>query len=394
MAARDIITQVTDFLHRFVAYPSSDALLAHALWILHTHLMEHWESTPRIAFLSPEPGSGKTRALEVTELLVPNPVEAINVTAAYLFRKVADTNRPTILFDEADTYFGSKAKNEHEEIRGLLNAGHRRGAMVGRVVAKGRSFAVEETPCYGAVAIAGLGDLPNTILSRSIVINMRRRAPDEQVEPFRLREHRALGLKLRTRITKWAVENGPNLTWPELPPQVVDRNADVWEPLVAIADLLGGDWPERARSTAVAMITAGAMERESLGLRLLADIRLVFNGHRVLATGQLTGALINMDEAPWGDLFGRPLDARGLARRLQPYGVKSKTVRIGDSTAKGYVSDDFADAWARYLGPAGELGPSPVDFDDESVVEQTELLTEELGATEEPPDPDEPPAPF
>ena len=132
--AIELLGDAFDFLGRFVAYPSEAARVAHALWIAHTHLMDAWESTPRIAFLSPEPASGKTRALEVTELLVPRPVEAVNVTPAYLFRKVGDeAGAPTILFDEIDTVFGPKAK-DNEEIRGLLNAGHRRGAVAGRCV--------------------------------------------------------------------------------------------------------------------------------------------------------------------------------------------------------------------------------------------------------------------
>jgi hypothetical protein len=121
-----VLNDVHAFLGRFVAYPSDHAHIAHTLLVAHTHLMEAWDSTPRIAFLSPEPGSGKTRALEVTELLVPNPVEAVNVSPAYLFRKVAaEDGAPTLLFDEIDTVFGPKAK-DNEEIRGLLNAGHRK----------------------------------------------------------------------------------------------------------------------------------------------------------------------------------------------------------------------------------------------------------------------------
>src|SRR5215510_1552721 len=109
-----ILDQVHSFLRRFVAYPTEHALVAHVLWIVHTHLMDLWESTPRLAFLSPEPGSGKTRALEITETLVPRPIEAINVTSAYLFRKISDPDGlPTVLHDEIDTLFGPRAK-EHE----------------------------------------------------------------------------------------------------------------------------------------------------------------------------------------------------------------------------------------------------------------------------------------
>src|SRR5205823_3461100 len=172
-----------------------------------THLMHVWESTPRIAFLSPEPGSGKTRALEITELLVPRPVEAINVTPAYLFRKVSDPNGvPTVLFDEIDTLFGPKAK-DNEEIRGILNAGHRRGAMAGRCVVKGKTVTTEELPAYCAVALAGLGNLPDTILSRSIVVRMRRRAPTENIEPYRRRMHAPEGHALRERLSAWAGEH-------------------------------------------------------------------------------------------------------------------------------------------------------------------------------------------
>jgi hypothetical protein len=118
-----LLEDVLKFLSRFIAYPSDHALIAHVLWIAHTHLMRAWESTPRLAFLSPEPASGKTRSMEVTELLVPKAVAAVNVTPAYLFRKVGgEDGPPTILFDEIDTVFGPKAK-EHEEIRALLNSG-------------------------------------------------------------------------------------------------------------------------------------------------------------------------------------------------------------------------------------------------------------------------------
>src|SRR5262245_58106932 len=95
-----VLDDIRTFLARFVAYPSAHALVAHVLWIVHTWLMAAWESTPRIAFLSPEPGSGKSRALEVTEPLVPRPVHAVNTTPAYLFRKVSDeAGPPTILYD-------------------------------------------------------------------------------------------------------------------------------------------------------------------------------------------------------------------------------------------------------------------------------------------------------
>jgi len=348
-----ILDDVHAFLGRFVAYPSDDAHVAHALWIAHTHLMEAWESTPRIAFLSPELGSGKTRALEVSELLVPNAVEAVNVSPAYLFRKVGNSDgRPTILFDEIDTVFGPKAR-ENEEIRALLNAGHRRGAVAGRCVVRGKIVETEEIPAYCAVALAGIGDLPDTILSRSVIIKMRRRAPNEPVEPYRRRLHAGEGHALRARLDDWAaaVSDSVQDAWPELPLGVEDRDADVWEPLLAVADAAGGGWPERARVAAATLVTLLRKANPSLGIRLLGDLRTVFGEAESKTTAAILAALHEMDEAPWGDIRGKPLDDRGLARRLKKYDIHPKVIRIGENTARGYDRADLGDAWDRYLGP-------------------------------------------
>ena len=181
-----VLQQVHQFLGRFVAFPGKHEHAAAALWAVHCHMMDRWESTPRFACLSPEPGSGKTRVLEILELLVPRPVAAINVSPAYLFRRVADENGPpTMLFDEIDTVFGPKAK-ENEELRAFLNAGHRRGAVAGRCVVRGNTVETEDLPAYCAVAVAGLGWLPDTILSRSVIVRMRRRHAGETVVIFSL----------------------------------------------------------------------------------------------------------------------------------------------------------------------------------------------------------------
>jgi hypothetical protein len=354
--APEPLDQVHDFLGRFVAYPSPEAQVAHTLWIAHTHLMDAWESTPRIAFLSPEPGSGKTRALEISELLVPLPVEAVNVTPAYLFRKVgAQEGRPTILYDEIDTVFGPKAK-DNEEIRGLLNAGHRRGAVAGRCVVRGKVVETEEIPAYCAVALAGLGGLPDTILTRSVVVRMRRRAPTEQVEAYRRRVHSPEGEELRDRIADWADTILGKVTdaWPTMPDGIVDRDADVWEPLLAVADAAGGDWPDRARVAAVALVALSKGGTPSLGVRLLADLREVFGDYDAMSTEAILAGLHSLDEAPWADLRGKPLDPRGLAQRLRQYEVKSRNVRIGEQVARGYRREDLWDAWSRYLGPPPE----------------------------------------
>ena len=349
-----LLEEVDGFLARFVVYPSAHARVAHTLWIAHTHVMDAWEFTPRIAFLSPEPASGKTRALEVSVLLVPRPVEAINVTPAYLFRKVgSEEGAPTILYDEIDTVFGPKAK-DNEEVRALLNAGHRRGAVAGRCVVRGKIVETEEIPAYCAVALAGLGWLPETILSRSIIVQMRRRAPSEQIRPFRRRVYEKEGDHLRDRLAGWGSSASDHVAdnWPELPDGIADRDADVWEPIIALADFAGGEWPERARAAAIEMVKAGKDREPSLGIRLLADLRTVFEIREAITTSVILAELIAIKEAPWGDLRGKPLNDRGLAHRLRQYGVKSKQIRFGEVTLKGYYRADLIEVWERYLPPS------------------------------------------
>ncbi len=339
------------FLARFVAFPSDDALTAATLWAAHTHALQAFECTPRIAFLSPEPGSGKTRALEILELLVLRPLLTVNVTPAYLFRKVADeAGPPTLLYDEIDTVFGPRAK-DNEDIRGMLNAGYRRGATAGRCVMRGKTVEVEELPAFAAVALAGLDDLPDTISSRTIVVRMRRRAPHEHVDSYRRRLHEAEGYELRDRLSAWAASHWHRLSdaWPELPEGIEDRNADVWEPLLAVADAAAGHWPDTARVAAVTLVTAARDKEGGFGVRLLADLRDIFAAHERLTTEEILEALCALDESPWADIRGKALDARNLSRRLGKYDIKPKLLRIGERVARGYERSDLADAWSRYL---------------------------------------------
>ena len=363
-----LLDRVEAFLVRFVAYPSDAARVSHVLWVAHTHLMGAWESTPRIAFLSPEPGSGKSRALEITELLVPRPVHAVNTSPAYLFRKVSDeAGPPTLLYDEIDTVFGPKAK-DNEDIRGMLNAGHRRGAVSGRCVIRGKTVDTEELPAYCAVALAGLDDLPDTIATRSVIVRMRRRAPHEHVEPFRHRVNAAEGHLLRDRLADWAESVEPVVAgaWPDMPEGIEDRNADVWEALLAVADAAGGAWPERARCSAVALVAEKSADRGSLGIRLIDDVRNAFTDAHAdkLGTDRLLSHLTDLDESPWADLRGKPLDARALSVRLGRYGIRPRNVRLEDRIVKGYERSDLVDAWSRYLPSVADVADVAADSRD------------------------------
>ncbi|MCA2249027.1 DUF3631 domain-containing protein [Mycobacterium intracellulare] len=368
----ELLDDVEAFLARFVVYPSEHERRAHVLWIAHCWFMQYWDSTPRIAFLSPEPGSGKSRALEVTEPLVPRPVHAVNCTPAYLFRKVSDPDgAPTILYDECDTLFGPKAK-EHEEIRGMINAGHRKGAIAGRCVVRGKVVETEELPAYCAVMLAGLDDLPDTIMSRSVVSRMRRRAPNEPVEPWRQRINGTQAAVLNRRLHNWSSNVKPlEKGWPDMPATVTDRDADIWEALLAVADVAGGHWPKSARVAAVTLVTASRDRKPSIGVLLLEHLRTVFerSDHDKMATTDILAALNKMDEAPWATIRrGEALDPRGLASRLGKYGIGSKAHRIGDDVIKGYSRAQFQDAWSRYLDHVDETA---LEREDSSVTPVT-----------------------
>ncbi|WP_030258601.1 DUF3631 domain-containing protein [Streptomyces violens] len=356
-----LLEEIEAFHRRFNAFPTEAAYVAVALWDAHAHLLDCFDSTPRLAFLSPEPGSGKSRALEIVETLVPQPMVAVNASAAALFRAVSGLEgRPTILFDEIDTVFGPKA-GDNEELRGFLNAGHRRSGVTYRCVGDGSSQSVQAFPSYCAVAMAGLGSLPDTILTRSVIIRMRRRAPNERVEPFRQRIHEKEGHALRDRLGRWAdsVRKQVEGTWPTIPEGVTDRPADVWEPLLAVADAAGGAWPERARAACVELVTAAKEDdKASLGIRLLTDLRdQVFCGSDRMPTAVILECLNAMEDAPWGDMNGKPLTSRGLSRMLGEYvtgdnkPIKPRPIRTAAGVPRGYYAEDLTDAWTRYCPP-------------------------------------------
>jgi hypothetical protein len=189
---------------------------------------------------------------------------------------------------------------------------------------------------------------------------MRRRAPGEHVEPFRPREHEPIGQDMRDCLAAWAGEVADRVgaSRPEMPPGIVDRPAELWEPLIAVADAAGGDWPALARKACIALAALALDRRQSLGIRLLADLRAVFGEAIALSTRDILARLKDPeasgigDDAPWADLNGVGLNERRLAQMLRPYGVQSRKVKTAGEARQGYRREDFADAWSRYLPPA------------------------------------------
>jgi Protein of unknown function (DUF3631) len=257
---------------------------------------------------------------------------------------------PTLLVDEADTLWGSrKQADNNEDLRGLLNAGHQRNRPMLRWDITTKTL--DRLDTFAMAMLASIGDLPDTIMDRAVVVRMRRRGPGEQVAPYRPRRDAPALHALRERLTAWARGHLGELehTAPVMP--LEDRAADTWEPLIATADLAGGEWPQRARTAAVALAADAAEQDQdsSLGLRMLVDLRTVFADEDQLDSKTALDRLCRLEESPWDDLRGKRLDARGLANLLRPYGIKPKVIRFGEATPRGYERADFADAWRRYL---------------------------------------------
>jgi len=349
-----LLGDVAEFLGGYVMFPGAHAADAVALWAAHTHLVGQFESTPRLALLSPEKQCGKTRVLELLDLLCAGAETLSDASPAYLYRRIG-AGPVTILLDEADAIWKrGKSDETAEALRSIVNAGHRRSATVGRVEMNGQAAKLTRFPVYAPAAIAGIGSLPDTILDRAVILRMRRRAPGERIRDYRERMTRPEGDALRDRLAKWAAsaEDRVGCPWPVMPPGVADRAADVWEPLLMVADLAGGGWPDRAREACAALVAGARDDTASIGTRLLDDLHGVFGDADELPTQAILSALHELDEAPWGDWYGKPLNARGLARLLRPYGAAPRVIRVGDATPRGYRRADLLEAWRSYL-PSG-----------------------------------------
>jgi Protein of unknown function (DUF3631) len=348
----DLLHELSDTIRQHVVM-SDEAADTAALWVVHTYLLDCFNISPRLAITSPEKQCGKTTLLDVLSCLVLRPLPTSNATAAAIFR-VVEMHHPSLLIDEADTFLP-----ENEELRGILNSGHRRGGSVIRTV--GEDFEPRAFSTYSACAVALIGKLPPTLADRSVPVELRRRRMDEAIEPFRCDRTERLD-QLARKTARWALDYAEHIrsSDPLLPAGVVNRAADNWRPLVTIADAAGGEWPMLARQAV--QRAAAATDDESIRVLLLSDIRTIFAQRGVgrLASGELISALIAIEERPWAEWKrGKPMSPNSLARQLAPFGIAPETIRIGDKTPKGYLLAHFQDAFTRYLPEEGAQGATP-----------------------------------
>lgn len=347
-----LLDELREALIKFVILPSEEAVDAVVLWIAASHGQVAWQHAPRLAIVSPEKRCGKSRLMDIVSETARNPLITVNASPPAIYRSVEPKDPPTLLVDEADAIFGKKAADNNEDLRALLNAGHQRNRPALRYDVTSRRVVAH--PTFSMAALAGIGDLPDTIMDRAVVVRMRRRASGERVSAYRTRRDQPTLNALRDRLLSWVDSYIDVLIRAEPAMPVEDRAADTWEPLVAIADLAGGDWPERGRAACVALVgaEAGTGEATSLGLRLLADLRDVFGDAEKMHTADILEKLHRVEDAPWGDFYGRPFSAHDLAKQLRQYGVAPVDVRVQQISKKGYKRDHLWDVWNRYISPS------------------------------------------
>lgn len=348
----ELLDGAARFVRKYVVITDHQAT-AVALWIAHTHAIEAADVTPYLAVTSPEKRAGKTKLLEVVELLTPRPLRTANISTAALFRSIVDPEhgRATLLYDEGERSLGVEG---HEDLIALFNAGYRRGAFVVRCEGEGKKIRVVRYDAFVAKAIAAIRRLPDTVVDRAIPIQMQRRARHEPLERFRQRdvevEAAPLRLALVDDFTPEVIERLRSAR-PEIPDALDDRAADGWEPLCAIADLVGGAWPTRARAAAVALHTGRSRDDDGLGVQLLGDLYGLFTerGTEKLSTPAILEALAEDDGLPWGDLRGRRLTGPGMARFLRGFDITPLKWREGTVIVRGYARADLENAWTHWL---------------------------------------------
>jgi len=356
-----------------------------SLWVAHTHLLDCTMITPRLGVLSPTPRCGKTTLLDVLGQFVARPLTAANVSASSVFR-VIEEYRPTMLIDEGDSFLP-----DNEDLRNVLNSGHRRGGHVLRTVAVGDDFEVRRFSTFGACAIALIGRLPNTLADRSVPIKLTRRKQNDPIASFRLDrvEH---FVTLTRKLIRWTKDNAAVIaaTEPEMPTGLYNRVADNWRPLLAIATVAGGGWLARGRKAALASAGVDTDDMSLLEL-LIGDIRDVFNrfAHDPKSDNDLKSAAFDavnslvgdpnlesdvdpkldygpriysahlVDELhkiiprPWAEYgkSGKPITQNKLAGLLRPLHISAQVVRIRKGTQRGYYRHQFEEAWEQFLPP-------------------------------------------
>ena len=362
----DILDEAVAAYLRYLILPDGGAVKM-AIWSLGTHCFQCFPIFPRLAMTSPEKECAKTLLLRVLKCTSARPVIITNANIAPLFRMIS-VNRPSIFLDEADNYL-----NDKPDLLALLNDGYAAGGRVWRC--EGEKNEVKEFDVFAPVAIAMINRPPDTLLSRSIEIRMKRKKRGEITENFRGDRIAPELLEIQRKFARAAIDHADALRMadPDMG-SLFNRDADNWRPMFAIAEIAGRRWPQHIREVAQSAVAAKA--EQSIREKLLADIRRIFDGKPEtrdgktvteyepvdkMSSAELADHLGKMECRPWSEWKGgKPITQAALARQLGTFPILSGTIRLdGDLTLKGYKREDFKDAFERYLSPESVTPSQP-----------------------------------
>lgn len=356
LAGERLLDDICDAIAKYCVLPGEHEYFAVALYCAYTHLSDVFDFAPRLIIRSPQMRSGKTRLLEVIGEIARNPLHSVNATPATIFRSLDTDPNQTLMLDEVDAWFTGNTSESGNAIRGLINAGYQRGGYVQRMGGNNMTE-VQRFTVFAPVVMAGIGKLPATIQDRSVVVMMRRKAPNEKVDKYRIRRDRPGLQKIHERVSEWSKDvrdvakiyasNGIDIP-------VDDRQADVWEPLLIVAQLAGGNWPDTAREACKVMCAnTDAEDSDSPDLLLLGDVRDIFGNATFIRSSELVSHLKMLHDSPW---FDEMLTPAKLSSKLRGYGIHPR--HSADKTRRGYYRADFRDTWIRYLSPENSSEPS------------------------------------
>jgi hypothetical protein len=357
-SGQSVLSAAEGFIRRFCILPEP-AYLPMALWTAATHIPDAFGAFPYVALLSPVKGCGKTRVLEILELLCANPQRFTSASPASIFRMMKES--PTLLLDEVEALRNNKPSESAQAILSILNAGHRKGATVPRCVPP--DWKVEHFPIYGPKAFAAIGRLPDTLVDRSFRIPMQRKTVAQKIERFIFAKTPGEAEPIRSAVALWAESNRDAIhqTYSSMEDLrfLADREADLWMPVFAVCAVAAPERIEELKRCALALCGDKAADDldDSLALTLLLDVRSVWTpGRQNMTTASLMDALARLPESEWAEPEHK-LTPKKLAGLLRPFGIEPRQVRVGIGTGKGYLLADFEAAYSRYLplpGPGKE----------------------------------------
>jgi hypothetical protein len=349
-----LLDAISNQIQRYVILPRHE-VTALSLWVLHTFVTDVTDYSPYIWVHSPVRECGKSTLLELLHHLAHKAQLTGGITAAALYRRIARL-APTMLLDELDSRLRGDGG---ENLRGVLNTGFHSSGRV--TICVGDEHEERDFSTYCPKVLAGIGRLWDTVTSRSIPIRMERATRDELAKIRKIRGDSIAAecLDLRRQSLRWAADAKPALrdAEPDVPEDLGARQADVWRPLLAIAEQGGDSWASRARAAALALYGIGEEEGD-WGLLLLEDVRALLeqSDSPAILTTTLLEALTKREDRPWPEYrHDRPITARGVASLLGRFRVKPTTVRVGEDRGKGYRAEDLAPVFRKYLKKQGPL---------------------------------------